>query len=307
MKTGIMFSGQGAQVVGMGKSFYEASATARSIFDLSSAIVGWDLKKACFEGPADFLTQTRICQPALFVHGFTAFTLLKEANPGMEVTALGGLSLGELTALAAAGVFDFATGLKIVAQRGRLMQEACETTAGGMASIIGADKAKVAQLCAQCDVDMSNLNCPGQIVISGSKEKIVAAVAAAAGMGFKRVIPLNVAGAYHSRLMKPAAEAFEKFLAPIKFSAPRYPVFTNTTGQRVEDVEAIKAALVKQVYSPVLWEDCFRGMVVLGVEQFYECGVGGVLTGLARRIDDKVTAASLAEMKDIAALSKVTA
>jgi len=153
---------------------------------------------------------------------------------------------------------------------------------------------------------MANLNCPGQIVISGAKEQMAAAVVSAGGMGFKRVIPLNVAGAYHSRLMKPAAEAFERFLAPLEFKAPQYPVFTNTTGLRIEDPKAIKAALVKQVYSPVLWEDCFRSMVSMGAERFYECGVGGVLSGLARRIDDKVPATAIAEMRDIAALSGVT-
>ena len=307
MKTGILFSGQGAQAVGMGKSFYEASPSARAIYDLANAVLGWDLKKTCFEGPSEKLTATKVCQPALFVHGFTAFTLLKEANVAMEIAGMAGLSLGELTALASAEVFDFTTGLKIVAERGRLMQEACEATSGTMASIIGAEKAKVALLCAQCDIDMANLNCPGQIVISGAKEKMAAAVVAAAGMGFKKVIPLNVAGAYHSRLMKPAAEAFEKFLAPIHFKAPKFAVFTNTTGLQVKTPEEIKTALVKQVFSPVLWEDCFRNLASKGVEQFYECGMGGVLSGLARRIDENAKVSPVAEMRDIKAPAQVPA
>lgn len=286
----------------MGKSFYEGSPKIQGMMDLANAIVGWDLKELCFNGPAEPLTQTKVCQPALYVHGFAAYTLLREANSGLELTAAAGLSLGELTALAAAGVFDFATGLKIVAERGRLMQEACEATQGTMASVIGADKAKVAELCAQFDIDMANLNCPGNIVISGAKDKVKAAMDAAPTLGFKRVIPLNVAGAYHSRLMKPAAERFEQFLKPFYFEAPRFPVFSNTTGAQVSTPEEIKAALVKQVFSPVLWEECFRGMMALGVEQFYECGMGGVLTGLAKRIAPEAKVMPLMEMKDIAAL-----
>lgn len=317
MKTGILFSGQGAQAVGMGKSFYEGSPTVRGMMDLANAVVGWELTKVCFEGSSEQLAQTSVCQPALYVHGFAAYTLLCESNPNLQVSAAAGLSLGELTALAAAGVFDFATGLKIVAERGRLMQEACDTTSGTMASVIGADREKVAELCRQFDIDMANLNSPGQTVISGAKEKVKAAVEAASTMGFKKVIPLNVGGAYHSRLMKPAAEKFERFLESFDFDTPRFPVLTNTTGRQltvpqhpavspelkvlesIKSPSEIKAALVKQIYSPVLWEDCFRSAVSLGVEQFYECGMGGVLAGLAKRIDPNAKVSLIAEMKDL--------
>ena len=299
MKTGLLFSGQGAQTVGMGKSLYDVSPVARAIYDLAEAITGWDFKKICFEGPADLLTQTKVCQPALYVHGFAAYTLLKEANHALQVVAAAGLSLGELTALAAAEVYDFATGLKIVIERGRLMQEACETTSGTMASIIGADKAKVSLLCAQCDVDMANLNSPGQIVISGAKDKMASAIVAAGGMGFKKIIPLNVAGAYHSRLMQPAADKFAKFISSIDFKAPKFAVFTNTTGEQIKNPDEIKAALVKQITHTVLWEDCFRGMTALGVEQFYECGMGGVLSGLAKRIVPDARIACISQISEI--------
>lgn len=294
MKAGLLFSGQGAQAVGMGSGFYEASPQVRGLYDLANSLLGWDLKTLCFQGPAEGLTQTKVCQPALYVHGYAAQMLLRETHPKLQVIAAAGLSLGELTGLAAAGVFDFETGLKIVAERGRLMQEACETTSGSMASVLGGEKEKVAELCRQFDIDMANLNSPGQIVISGEKTKVAAAVAAAGGMGFKKVIPLNVAGAYHSRLMQPAADKFEKFLQNVKFNAPQFAVFTNTTGKEVKTPDEIKAALVKQVTHSVLWEDCFRHAVAVGVENFYECGMGGVLAGLAKRIDPnaKVTQVS---------------
>jgi len=301
MKTGLIFSGQGAQAVGMGKSFYEASPIVRGMYDLAHSVLGYDLKKVCFEGPAEELTQTKVCQPALYVHGFAAWTLLKDAMPVAEVAAVAGLSLGELTALAAADVFDFATGLRVVAMRGRLMQEACESTNGTMASVIGGSRAQVTELCAAYDIDMANLNCPGQIVISGEKSKVQAAVAAGAGMGFKKIIPLNVAGAYHSRLMQGAADKFAKFLQDVNFKAPKFAVFTNTTGQQVKTPEEIKAALVKQVTHSVLWEDCFRNAAALGVEQFYECGVGGVLTGLAKRIEPNAKVSAIATIQELQA------
>ena len=299
MKTGLLFSGQGAQAVGMGQTFYEASPQVRGLYDLANRILGWDLKTLCFQGPAEELTQTKVCQPALYVHGFAAQMLLREMNPKMEIIAAAGLSLGELTALASAGVFDFETGLKVVAERGRLMQEACETTSGTMASVLGGDKEKVAELCRQFDIDMANLNSPGQIVISGEKTKVAAAVAAAGSMGFKKVIPLNVAGAYHSRLMQPAADKFQAFLAPLKFNAPQFAVYTNTTGQQVKTADEIKTALVKQVTHSVLWEDCFRNAAAQGVQQFYECGMGGVLTGLAKRIEPNAKVVSISNSVEL--------
>lgn len=305
MTIGLMFSGQGVQKVGMGHSLYESKVKAKAFFDHANAILGFDLKQACFQGPEETLTQTRYCQPALYVHGYVVYELLKEADLLAELKIVFGLSLGEVTACAAAGVFDFETGLRIVAERGRLMQEACEATEGAMASIIGGSKDAVEQLCQEADVDMANVNCPGQIVISGEKSKIKAAIEKAGAMGFKRVIPLNVAGAYHSRLMQGASEAFGRYLKDIQFDKPCYTVLSNTTGKEIKDSQAIKEALVKQVVSPVLFEDCLMRAAHAGVIKLYECGPGNVLCGLARRTDPNLNVLSIGELKDMP--SQVTA
>jgi len=301
MAVAFIFSGQGAQAVGMGRTLNENSAAARKIFDEANDVLGWDVKGACFEGPEPTLTETRVCQPALYIHGVAVIEALREAGKCPEPAGAAGLSLGELTALHIAGVFDFATGLRIVAERGRLMQEACEATRGGMASLIGGDLQAAYELAAKHDVDVANLNCPGQTVLSGDLDRVGAAVADAKPAGFKMAIPLKVAGAYHSRLMKPAADAFAEFLQGQDFGAPTFPVFTNTSGQTVNEPGAIKDALVKQVISPVRWEDCFRGLIALGVDDFYECGPGGVLAGLAKRIDRSVKVTSLSEFADLSA------
>lgn len=306
MATALLFAGQGAQKVGMGKSLYENSATARALYDESDRVLGWSLTKVCFEGPDADLTQTKVCQPALFVHGLALHAILQEQGKLGDVAMALGLSLGEVTAYTAAGVFDFATGLRVVAERGRLMQVACEQSLGGMAAVIGEERAKVAELCAQFDIEAANFNAPGQIIISGEKTKVDAAVAASKDLGFKRVMPLNVAGAYHSRLMEPARAAFAAFLDTVEFAAPKFTVFTNTTGQAIAEPAALKQALVKQVVSSVLWEDCMRSAVAAGVAAngvapaFLELGPGGVLAGLAKRTDKAWSVRSLAEFADLA-------
>jgi [acyl-carrier-protein] S-malonyltransferase len=307
MATALLFAGQGAQKIGMGKSLYENSATARALYDEADRVLGWSLTQLSFEGPDAELTQTKVCQPALFVHGLALHAILKEQGKLADVSLALGLSLGEVTAYTAADVFDFATGLRVVAERGRLMQVACEQSLGGMAAVIGEERAKVAELCAAFDVEAANFNAPGQIIISGDKAKIAAAVAAAKDLGIKRVMPLNVAGAYHSRLMEPARAAFAAFLDTVPFAAPRFTVFTNTTGQAVSDPAALKAALVKQVVSSVLWEDCMRSAVAAGVAAdgappaFLELGPGGVLAGLAKRTDKAWSVRSFAEFADCVA------
>lgn len=286
----------------MGKSLYEQSSAARGLYDDANRVLGWDLAKLSFAGPENELTQTKVCQPALFVHGMALVAALREQRKLPEIAFGLGLSLGELTAYCTAGVFDFATGLKIVAERGRLMQLACEQTSGSMAAIIGEERPKVAELCRDFDIEAANFNAPGQIIVSGEKSKVAAAVAAAKDRGLKRVMPLNVAGAYHSRLMEPARSAFATFLEGISFSTPQFTVFTNTTGQAVSEPAAIKAALVKQVVSSVLWEDCMRGAVTAGATEFWELGPGGVLAGLARRTDKTWNVKSFAEFSDLAAV-----
>ncbi|HUJ44317.1 MAG TPA: ACP S-malonyltransferase [Opitutaceae bacterium] len=301
MSHALLFAGQGAQKVGMGKSLYDHSTTARALYDEANRVLGWDLARICFDGPEAELTQTRVCQPALFVHGLALHALLREQGRLGEATHAFGLSLGEITALTAAAVFDFPTGLRVVAERGRLMQLACEQSSGTMASIIGEEPAKVAALCREFDVEVANLNCPGQIVISGDKLKIATAIATAKDRGMRKVIALNVAGAYHSRLMEPARDAFAAFLAGIPVARPGLTVLTNTTGGPVAEPDEIRAALVKQLVSPVLWEACLRRAAADGAVEFWELGPGGVLAGLARRINRDWPVRSFAEFADFAA------
>jgi len=301
MSRALLFAGQGAQKVGMGKSLCAGSASARALYEEANRVLGWDLVRICFEGPDAELTQTRVCQPALFVHGLAVLAIIRDRGLLGDATFALGLSLGEITALTAAGVFDFATGLRVVAERGRLMQLACEQSSGAMASIIGEERGKVGELCREFGVEMANLNCPGQIVISGEKTRINAAVAAGRDRGMRKVIPLNVAGAYHSRLMEPARAAFAAFLAGITFNRPNLTVFTNTTGRAVAEPEEIRTALVKQIVSPVLWEDCLRAAAGAGATEFWELGPGAVLAGLARRTDRSWPVRSFAEWADFAA------
>ena len=301
MSLALIFAGQGAQKVGMGRSLYDGSAAARLLYDEANGVLGWDLKKISFEGPDAELTQTKVCQPALFVHGLSVLAALREKGKLPEVKFAMGLSLGEVTALTAAGVFDFATGLKVVAKRGRLMQQACEKTTGGMAAIIGEERAKVAELCAEFDIEAANFNAPGQIIVSGEKSRVDALVVAAKDKGLKRVMALNVAGAYHSRLMEPARAAFAEYLAGITFQRPMFTVFSNTTGRPVSEPAQICEALVRQVVSSVLWEDCMRNCAAAGATEFWECGPGGVLAGLARRTEKAWVVKSFAEFAEVAA------
>ena len=301
MSLALIFAGQGAQKVGMGKSLYDSSAAARALYDEADRVLGWKLSDLSFNGPDTELTQTKVCQPALFVHGLAVLAALRESNKLPEVKFALGLSLGEVTALTAAGVFDFATGLKVVAERGRLMQVACEKSVGGMAAIIGEERTKVAELCAEFDIEAANFNAPGQIIVSGDKSKVEALVAAAKEKGLKRVMALNVAGAYHSRLMEPARAAFADYLAGVAFNRPVFTVFSNTTGQTVSEPSQIREALVRQVVSSVLWEDCMRHCVAAGATSFWECGPGAVLAGLARRTEKAWVVKSFAEAADITA------
>lgn len=299
MALGLLFSGQGAQTIGMGRSLCENSKTAEALYDEANEVLGWDLKKISFEGPDEALTETKVCQPALYVQGYAIYALLKEQGKLDDLQAACGLSLGELTALAAAGVYDFSTGLKLVAERGRLMQMACDATKGTMAAVIGGTADDVQAFCDEFDIEIANLNCPGQIVVSGENEKVLAAVAASKGR-FKLCKPLNVAGAYHSRLMTSARDAFADFLEDYEFKTPEIAVYTNVTGQRVSDPAAIKDCLVKQVVSSVRFEDCLRNMSSENdLSGFYECGPGKVLAGFAKRIDKSISVSQKVEFEEI--------
>src|SRR5947208_10868012 len=234
MKIALLFAGQGAQTVGMGRDLAEEFGTARALFERGDQILGRPLSEIAWNGPLEELTKTSNCQPALYVHGLACLAALREVVPTLQIEAAAGLSLGEWTAHAAAMTFDFATGLKLVEQRGRLMDEACAATAGAMAAMIGADEGAVRQLAADTDVDVANLNAPGQIVISGEAAKVEIAVSLAKEHGIRRATLLNVAGAYHSRLMNSAFVQMGDALIDAELQVPRFPIVSNVTGAVVD-------------------------------------------------------------------------
>lgn len=300
-KTALLFAGQGAQTVGMGKDL-AAVPTARQWFDRANAALGYDLASICFNGPEPELTKTENAQPGIFLVSWVAFELLKERASGLAFHATAGLSLGEFTALAAAGAMSFEDGLRVVRQRGKFMQEACDATRGGMAAIIGLDEAPAREVCAQAGVTLANLNCPGQIVISGEAGKIAAAVEQAKAKGAKRAIPLPVAGAYHSPLMAGAQPKLQAELFKIKISAPTVPVISNVTA-RPHNAE-ISARLVEQVCSSVLWENSMRYLLAQGFTRFIELGPGTALSGFMKRIDKSAQMFNVSDAASLEATAK---
>ena len=298
-KTALLFAGQGAQVVGMGKDLAEHSPTAKGWFDRANAALGYDLASICFSGSERELTKTAHAQPGIFLVSWAAFQLLKERVPALSFQAAAGLSLGEFTALTAAGAMSFEEGLKVVRQRGRFMQEACEATRGGMAAIIGLDEAPTREVCAQAGVALANLNCPGQIVISGATDRIAQACELAKTKGAKRALPLTVAGAYHSPLMAGAQPRLQAELVRVTLTPPAVPVVANVTAQPHEGVEAIRARLVEQVTSPVRWEASMRYLLGQGFTRFIELGPGTALSGFMRRIGRN---AQILNVADVASL-----
>lgn len=300
-KTAILFAGQGAQVVGMGKDFSEKFPTAQALFQKADDILEYGLSKIIFEGPEEELTRTEHAQPAIFLMSWVAFSLLKELAPQLNYEATAGLSLGELTALTAADVFSFEEGLTLVRKRGIYMQEACEETQGGMAAVIGLDTDLVREVCEQAGVQIANLNCPGQLVISGETQKVIDACALARTKGAKRALPLAVAGAYHSPLMAGAQPKLRAALAETKIAYTRIDVISNVTALPHEKVGTIAETLVKQVTSPVLFEDSLRYLVNNGFIRFIEVGPGAVLSGFLKRITREV---EILNVSDMASLEK---
>lgn len=287
-KTALLFAGQGAQVVGMGADFYSDFDSARRLFNEANHHLGIDLTTLCFQGPGAELTRTENAQPAIFLVSWTAFILLREHFSELEFHAAAGLSLGEFTALTAAGVFSFEDGLKLVRQRGQFMQEACETTQGSMAALIGLEEAKAREVCVESGVELANLNCPGQLVISGPAENISRACHVASQKGAKRALPLAVAGAYHSRLMESARPKLQRAIASIPLNIPAIPVISNVTATPHEAPPDIHQRLVEQVVSPVLWEKSIRYLIAQGFTRFIELGPGTTLNGFLKRIDKSV-------------------
>jgi len=284
-KTALLFAGQGAQVVGMGQDLAEKFPAAKAWFDRANAALGYDLSAICFHGPETDLTKTENAQPGIFLVSWVAFQLLQEQVPGLKFDATAGLSLGEFTALTAAGALSFEDGLRVVRQRGKFMQEACEVTRGSLAAIIGLEEAPTREVCVEAGVVLANLNCPGQLVISGETDKIAKACELAKARGAKRALPLSVAGAYHSPLMASAQPKLAAELAQVKLATPLVPVISNVTAQPHGTPVEISARLVEQVCAPVRWEESMRTLLAQGFTRFIELGPGTTLGGFMKRID----------------------
>ncbi len=298
-KVAFLFPGQGAQAVGMGRELDRDVPAVRDLFDRADQILGFDLRRACFEGPPETLEATDVSQPAIFVASLAALEGLKVDQPEVVADCEGaaGLSLGEYTALVFAGSLSFEDGLRVVSERGRAMQESALATPSGMTSILGLD---VAQVDALCDRLIShgrlwkaNLLGPGNIVVSGETAALAAVEPAATEMGASRVIPLSVAGAFHTPLMKPADERLAATLEAVEVGPPRIPVYSNVDASIHTDPDDLRATLVAQVIQGVRWEESIRKMLADGFDTFYEIGPGRVLTGLLKRIDRKVPCTSI--------------
>src|SRR5437016_13331604 len=294
-KIALLFAGQGAQCVGMGRDLAEHFPVAADLFGQADEILGRHLSNIAWNGPIEELTRTSNCQPALYVHSLVALAILREIAGDFSVTGAAGLSLGEITAHAAAGTFDFGTGLKLVQQRAEFMDEACAATLGGMAAMIGGLENDVRRLAADEDVDIANINAPDQIVVSGELANVETAVGVAKEYGIGRAMMLNVAGAYHSRLMESAYLKLEKALADLPMQAPRFPVISNVTGEEVKTPEEIRETLRDQVTGTARWTDCMQRLIHLGCDFFIELGPGNVLAGLLKRTNRDINVMSVGD------------
>ena len=304
-KTAFVFPGQGAQTVGMGKDAHEAFESARALFARSDEALGFDLTSIIFEGPEETLKGTAVTQPALLTVSAALLELVKDR--GLKADYVAGHSLGEYSALYAAGVISFEDAVRTVRARGLFMEQAVPGGQGAMAAVLGAEREALAALCASVTADgsaveLANVNCPGQIVVSGTAAGVQSVVERGKEIGAKRVIPLEVSGPFHSSLMKPAAERLAETLAGVELKDASIPVIANVTASEVVAAGEIRGLLAEQVYSPVLWEDSVRRLIGLGVDTFVEIGSGTVLAGLIKKIDRNVSVVSVNGVTPLEAL-----
>lgn len=293
MKHAYVFPGQGAQFSGMGKDLYDNNEQAKALFDKANEILGFNITDIMFAGTADELKQTKVTQPAVFLHSVILAKVL-EVKPD----AVAGHSLGEFSALVAAGALSFEDGLRLVAKRAMAMQKCCEQTPGGMAAILGLDDASVEQVCSQMEgvVVAANYNCPGQLVISGADEAVDAACAKLKEAGARRAMRLPVGGAFHSPLMEAARAELEQAIAEVEFHTPVCPIYQNVDAQPQCDPDKIKANLIAQLTAPVRWTQIAKNMIADGVSHFTELGPGNVLQGLIKKVDNTVEVESKANL-----------
>jgi len=307
VKTALLFAGQGAQAVGMGRDLAERFEPCRALFARGNEILGYDLTKICFEGPEPELTKTEHAQPGIYLVSFACLAALESQISNFKsqiVAAAAGLSLGEFTALAASDALRFEDGLKLVRRRGQFMQEACDATSGAMAAMIGAEETQVREVCREADVDLANLNAPGQIIVSGEKGKIARAIELAKAKGIKKAVALNVAGAYHSRLMASAQPKLAKELGDIAIRPPRLPVVSNVIARPIQAPDEIRRGLIQQITGSVRWEESMRWLISQGFTRFIELGPGKVLSGLMKRIDGNAQMLNVADAPSLEATVK---
>jgi [acyl-carrier-protein] S-malonyltransferase len=304
-KAAYVFPGQGSQSTGMGSDLYNSYPSARKVFDEADASLGFPLSRLCFEGPDEELTKTHNVQPALLVVSIACLEALQEASHGdLPCPAfVAGHSLGEYTALVAAGALGLADAVVLVRERGRLMYEAGLKNPGSMVAVIGLDEETVKDVCLQSKTEISNINCPGQIVISGAAQGLAEANKSAKTRGARTLIPLKVSGAFHSALMEPVISEFARIVAEVRFRPPTIPVISNVSARPLTDVDSIKKELVKQLRNCIQWQGSVEYMMHNGVVTFYEIGPGRVLGGLIRRINSELQVFNIAGIEDIAQLA----
>lgn len=305
-KTAVIFPGQGAQYVGMAKDFYDSFEDSKKVFDEADDVLDIELKKICFEENDD-INKTEYTQPAMVAAEVAIYEHLK--NAGLKADVFAGLSLGEYSALVAAGAMTLADGIKTVRRRGILMQNEVPLGMGGMAAVIAMDADKIAEICENTlgKVQIANYNCPGQIVISGEAEAVKAASAALAEAGAKRVIPLNVSGPFHSQMLVPAGEKLYDFLQGVDIAEGFAPYYCNADAEEITDAAKVKELLKRQVYSSVRWQQTIENMIADGVDTFIEVGPGKTLTGFMKKINREVKSINIATVDDLAKLEELNA
>lgn len=301
-KTAHVFPGQGSQSVGMGHKLYQNSLKAKEVFEEADEALQFSISRLCFEGPEEELRQTINAQPAIMTVSIACLRAASQVNHSVSPAFVAGHSLGEYTALVAANVLSFTDAIRLVRERGRLMQKAGEIKPGGMAAVIGLDKAVLREICRESGAEIANFNCSVQIVISGSKEALARAMELAEARGARRVIPLQVSGAFHSTLMQPTIEGMSEAISQIDFRTPKIPIVVNSTAQPVTTAEGVKEELLRQLCNCVQWQPSVEYMVEEGVSTFIEIGPGQVLSGLIKRISNKVQVLNVSDPESIKAL-----